>query len=353
MAIQTLIGNLTQQRLLTNTETSTLRGANGSAPFLRELIRIFEEKAALFLNTCHPSVQAMLRRQGAPHSDADTDEKIMECAYNVFFESDKFSTLPSLRLLLKSIEPALLPSLGLSSTPAIRDIARRVFTGYVARYRIFRCVDEATFRTLCVETETHDPVLFPTYLFDVFQLEKNLSNDVKSRWSAPGANLLAQQARSNVASIAGCVRGIAFYLGEFINSLNLPKPARQFGHLQDRNTQIDFAGGIAVGYVNEMQVETRQLEVLQSNSAGLNSEITRFCLPLLTLIGIPVEVDMSTLNSNLNTINAELQAHRQATAGIDARYDAARDATHQAVDAWRSRVPVREVTFGVKIGFGI
>ncbi len=362
MSLTIILNNLSQNKLVTQSDLNRLRNTGASRPFLATLIDIYESKAKLYLQACHSGVKKALQEQGVQSNQIDplTIEKMMECAYNAFLESHKFSSLPSLRLLLMSKEPELLPSLGLKtlspSNDLIQEVAKKVFIAYTARYRLFHSVDTTALQTLCQEAEREDPLLFPTYLFDALRLESQLASTIQTSLQGEDAAQIpvrqAQKVQSDPESFTACLKGIIFYVGTLIGNSSVSSTLhdRYFYHLNNRQGNVDFAGRIAAAYVSEMQDAQNQREVMQANATGLASATSRVCLPALKLLGMPVEVDLSALNQRLQNIREAIQRNESARSSLESQFNQAKNEANQKITQWRNGIPDRPVTFGMSFG---
>lgn len=357
-----ILNNLTQNRLLTSQEEALLRNTNGSRSFLTALIGIYEDKTKLYLRACQFGVKKTLQSEGVSSDILDriTVEKTMDCAYQTFLELYKFSPIPSLKILLERRNLEILTFLGLNTVTelgeSMQNIAERVFVGYTARHRLFHTVDFNSLQLLCQEVQEENPTLFPSYLLDAWQLESQLSQEIKTQLvgqtALQSSVLLAQQFQFSKEAIKGCLKGIIIYLGILANPVISPSlRAQYFGHLNSREEHLAFTEATIEGYMEEMEKDNVQLEVMQAHTVALGSAVYRVCLPALKLLGMPVEIDLTAWDTKIQEIQNALNQNQINKTAIEGKFQAAKNEANQKIDQWRANVPDRPVTFGFQLGF--
>lgn len=360
--MQAIVDGLRSQGFISEQDATRLRACPNSRAFLQTAISLYEGKANLYLEACAWDVKRELQAQ--PNQQAQqTLEKTIEAAHDAFFEMQKVAFLPSLRAVLVRSSPDLLVSLGLKAVNEANDnlvdVARRVFVAYTARHRLFQAVDKQALLTLCQETDTGEEAPFPVHLYSAFQVENELSQQVRGTQNAASieerARFMAAQVQGNIEPIIRAVQGVLFYLGTVLKGANISETLkdRYFRHLNTPELRMQFINLVAPAYVQELCQEARQLELARDASRALLDKIHQVCLPALTLLDMQVTVDTSRWSSEVNRLNQALQANQNATGDIARQAEEARRQAREQIDRWRANVPQREITFGLQYGFRI
>jgi hypothetical protein len=362
MSTLAILQDLVTKQLATEADLGRLRSAGDHHIFLTKLVEIFESKATLFLRMCEYDVKKTLQATGVNGAqlNALTLQKTVESAFSVFFEKDKYSALPTLRLVLSHANPDLLPSLGLNvigqQTDELSDIVRPVFVGYAARHQLFRSVNAQALEALCNETAASAPRLFPPYLFNAFQLENFLSREMMMRMRGQPPDqtfqLLSDLIQANSVPTYECALGVTLYLGA-VASPHIPSALRPryFSYLNTPQTQLDFAAAVAQGYVDEMIQPPIGMRILRLHREILNSPQNAICLPAMSLLGLTIEIDLDAINQQKKAVEQAIQTHQSNVAAIPGKIEAARKANYDQIDQWRAGIPDRPVNFGIIIGF--
>ncbi len=359
MRRDTIIGNLTQSQLITKSEKNELKAAGSVRVFLTTLVSIYEQKTRDYFEDSLPLVKAQLKKDGIGSLNLVSLEKTIDCAHAIFLNFDKFSALSSLKRLLAESSPELLPSLGLTmeQDESLQQIVKEIFIRYVARQRLMLAVDYDSLASLCLEVEA--PHLFPTYLLRALRIEQQLSNIIKNglsrERSSTTSDLLTVQVQSSPELVYECLSNIIIYVGQQIQNLSPSNDLREryFNHLNSDESAVEFAQAVAGGYIEEMCLSEKQLAVMQSNNAILQSKISSICLPAFASLGLPVEIDPSTLVTNAHEIEAAIKENKKNMESFDERARKAKEEAYSQIDEWRKNVPTRPFQIGFQIGFQV
>lgn len=350
MSANIILTNLTQKQLLTQEELTTL---TNSPAFFSDLVKIFEEKTALYLTACQWGVGKTLQVPSNQLS-AKTLEKTVECALSVFMDSDRYSVLGSLRLILEVSDPDLPLSVGLkalsNSGDNLEEVVKKVFVSYVARYRLFRSVDPTALGTLCSEAERQNPHLFPTYLFNALQIESELARTLQGDRTQISQQLPLQM-QANVRPVFECTRAVVYYLGTLAGAtVSNQLRDRYFDYTSNPQKLSNFSADIAQGYLIEMIQPQKVLSMLQASAQILSSEANKVCLPTLRLLGISVELDLQSLSGRVQEIQRAIEENNRNKDKIRNEFERAKNESFRQIDQWRSNLPERPVTFGIQVG---
>ncbi len=336
MTVQTIFRALTDQHVLTTQDRARLAPLAIEAPFLEALVAIFEHKARTYLTI--------------------GGEDAIKNAYMAFYETDKISILPTLKKTLARTSPDIESSLGLSKSGQngdnLKEIQKKVFVSYTARYRLVKLVNEQALEALC--RQANSPV-FPMYLYDSLAREHALSislrregqNDTPQAQSERIARKFSENMPQFFVATVGIIHFVA--VTAFRENQSAEFRARYFNHMVSPERLGQFTDLVGRGYLAEMCVSNRQLTNMQENKTAL--EQAQKFLPTLSIIEMPMAVDRTAIQNELNQIDAAVRENVAQGQQHQAELQAAQNQANQKIDEWRKSIPERPVTYGVSIGF--
>lgn len=359
--MQAILNDLQQAKAITTAETQRLSQAVDKKAFLGALVKIFEDKALLYLSACKGVVKNELKGKVSNDKiDAIVLEKTIECAFSVIMKTDKFCTLPSLMFLTKEIAPDIQASLGLrplaTNDDNLHGIAEKVFVGYFSRYRLIRMVNMNALATLCKEAETDSSLVFPPYLVNAMQIESQLAQEIKTLFASNNgvqeraflANLVSTQKQV----IHHCLGGTVYFLGKLIGAALTSETLRKrhFEYLSNPQTHTQFIKSVTDAYIEEMGKLSVQQKEESSYLNTLSSTISGRCLPALALMGISVSLDRNSLNAEVEKLEKAKKEVNEKQEESAKTVESLKKEAMEKIDKWRSSIPDRPVTWGMSVG---
>lgn len=357
MSMSTIINSLSSGQLITPIQLDSLKHCADKKSFISTLVNVYEDNVRSYTEACllfvKPALSSTEGNLGA--------EKVLDVALATFLGNDKFSFVPSTKMLLKENDSDLLTLLGLTapndSSPELKNLVVKNLTSLIARYCLIRAVDILELQALCQEVEAENPLLFPPYLLNALLIECKCSYIVKNHLENQGNNknafYISEQVAKDQNILLVGVCNIIYYLGKLIQKENLSPSTmdRHFRHLRSDATFGTFVQQMGSTIIAEMSLEQKQKDIERRNNDYLSSKISKTCSPALSFLGLSISMDLSHIDALALEIKSAIKATEKAKNETNASIDKNLEQGREAIQKWRNSVQLPEVVWGVKYSF--
>lgn len=291
-----------------------------------------------------PSVKKFMLNNKVEMTTIEAEESIIAATYSMFTALNKFSFIQSLRMLLSEDSSDVLISLGLSGKGAMA-----VFIHFVARYRIFYETNTEDLRELCEFMDARNIMIYPSSLFNVFVIEKHLSERVNQRISRESIHqIMAHLMQHEVPVISQGLSSLVLYLTDAVHYADIGRAYRRnyFLYLDSVEARQRFIQVICNGYMHLLGNAEQQKRIQDKTLTLIDSNTSQICFPALKLLGLSVNINVGHYATMVKKYDSEIAQLKQDASKIISKIEQAKNDAHKKIDEEKEKVKLPEIVVG-------